>query len=57
MWMRAKENYYHKRTGKQILLEGKQYYIVRTNTRKNECTVELEDSSRFPLRLDLFEEC
>lgn len=34
MWMRAKENYYNKRTGKQLLIEGKQYGVIIRNPRK-----------------------
>ena len=37
MWMRAKENYYNKRTGKQLLIEGKQYEVIIRNPRKNGC--------------------
>lgn len=56
MWMRAKENYYNKRTGKQLLVEGKQYEMIIRNPRKNECIIKLDNGCRFPLKLDLFEE-
>ena len=47
MWMRAKENYYSKRTGKQLLIEGKQYEVIIRNPRKNEYLLIDLDESHF----------
>ena len=53
MWIMAKKDYYHSRTGKKILTEGKQYKVI--NKLKDKYTIRHDGNKIMVLDKELFE--
>ena len=53
MWIMAKKEYYHSRTGKKILTEGKQYQDI--NKFKDTYTIRHDGNKIIALSKELFD--
>lgn len=53
MWIIAKKDYYHSRTGKRVITDGKQYQVI--NSTKEKYTLRNDSNKIMPLAKELFD--